>query len=161
MKIEVWYDGCCEPKNPGGNAAFGALIKIDGITVWTASQFIGSGQGMSNNVAEYSGMIGVLEELLIRGLQKEKILVRGDNMMTIEQMAGNWRARGGLYIPYYLKCKELVKKFKRIKFQWIPREENPEADELSKQILVNRGVQFRIQPEAALCQSNVPGQRVD
>lgn len=147
QKIEVWYDGCCEPVNPGGNAAFGALIKIDGATVWTASRFIGAGQGMSNNVAEYSGMIGVLERLIELGLHKENVHVRGDNMMTIQQMAGRWRAKKGLYIPYFLKCKAIVAQFRRITFEWIPRESNAEADELSKQILIDRKVKFRIQPE--------------
>ena len=130
--IEVWYDGSCEPVNPGGNASFGALIKVNGKTVWETSVFIGSGEGMSNNVAEYSGMIGVLEELLKRKWERERILVRGDNMMTIRQMEGSWKAKKGMYLPYYQRCKKLVSRFKKIKFQWIPREENTEADDLSK-----------------------------
>jgi ribonuclease HI len=145
--VEVWYDGCCEPVNPGGNAAFGALIKVDGQTIWDRSGFIGSGPGMSNNVAEYSGMIGVLEKLIELGMKKERILVRGDNMITIMQMAGKWRARRGLYIPYFQKCEALVRQFPRIDFEWIPREQNGEADELSKRVLIERKVEFRIQPE--------------
>lgn len=145
--IEVWYDGACEPKNPGGNAAFGALIKKDGTIIWETSVFIGVGAGMSNNVAEYSGMIGVLEKLIELGLQNEPVHMRGDNMMTIQQMAGRWRAKRGLYIPYYQRCKGLVKKFKRISFEWIPREKNGEADELSKRVLIERKVNFRIQPQ--------------
>jgi ribonuclease HI len=145
--IEVWYDGCCEPVNPGGNAGFGALIKLDGVTVWQTSGYVGSGPQMSNNVAEYSGMIGVLTELIRMGYQHERVLVRGDNMMTIQQMAGHWRAKCGLYLPYFHRCKELVKKFSKIRFQWIPREQNGEADELSKAALHERGVKFRIQPQ--------------
>ena len=29
--IEGWFDGVCEPKNPGGHAAWGALVKRDGM----------------------------------------------------------------------------------------------------------------------------------
>lgn len=141
--IEVWYDGACEPVNPGGHASFGALIKKNGETIWETSIYVGVGPGMSNNVAEYSGMIGVLEKLLEMGIEKELIHVRGDNMMTIQQMAGRWRAKGGLYIPYYEKCKALVRQFSRISFEWIPREQNTEADELSKQILEQKGIRKR------------------
>ncbi len=103
---------------------------------------------MSNNVAEYSGMIGVLEKLLELGYRDASILVRGDNRMTIMQMAGKWGARKGLYLPYFEKCKKLIGQFPHIDFQWIPREQNGEADELSKRILIERKVTFRIQPEA-------------
>lgn len=145
-EIEVWYDGCCEPVNPGGNASFGAVIKRGEEILWSRSGYIGSGEGMSNCVAEYAGMIGALEKLLSLGLQDADILVRGDNMMTIRQMEGRWRAKRGLYIPYYSLCKSLVARFSRIRFEWIPRELNGEADALSKQILVDKNVKFRIQP---------------
>ena len=69
--------------------------------------------------------------------------------VTIMQMAGKWQAHRGLYIPYFLKCRDLVAKFKRIKFEWIPREQNGEADELSKRVLKDKGVEFRIQPQDA------------
>jgi ribonuclease HI len=149
--IEVFYDGACEPINPGGNAGFGALIKMDGKTIWEKSDFVGEGSKMSNNVAEYAGMIGVLEELINRGLEDERIVVHGDNKMTIMQMAGAWKAKKGLYLPWYWKCRALVKRFDRIEFKWIPREMNSEADALSKQALKHRNVAFHIQPE-----SNVP-----
>lgn len=148
--VEVWYDGAVEPVNPGGHGSFGALIKVNGEKIWEASIYIGHGPTISNNVAEYSGMIGVLEKLIELGLRERGILVRGDNMMTIMQMAGLWRAKRGLYIPYYLKCKDLVSRFPHIHFEWIPREQNGEADELSKQVLIDRHVKFRIQPEDTL-----------
>ena len=36
--IECWFDGACEPKNPGGYASYGVIVKVDGRKVWEASK---------------------------------------------------------------------------------------------------------------------------
>lgn len=147
--IEVWYDGACEPRNPGGTASYGLVIKKDGQTVFEESKIVGIGSKMSNNVAEYSGAIRAMEWLLATGYKKERIHVRGDNKMSINQMARVWKVAtwDGLYVPYWRKAMELVTKFKHIHFEWIPREQNGEADDISKRALREAGVKFRIQPE--------------
>lgn len=148
-KIEVWYDGACEPKNPGGTASYGVIIKSEGKVIFEESKIVGTGNGMSNNVAEYSGAISGMEWMIANGLKDHPILVRGDNKMSVEQMSGNWKVRtwDGLYVPYWRKAKELVKQFTHIEFRWISREQNGEADEISKQALRESGIKFKIQPE--------------
>jgi ribonuclease HI len=47
-------------------------------------------------------------------------------------MKGLWKAHKGSYYLLYLKTKELLKEFSNVKFIWISREENKEADRLSK-----------------------------
>ncbi|NKE72858.1 ribonuclease HI family protein [Candidatus Manganitrophus noduliformans] len=145
--IEVWYDGCCEPVNPGGNAACGIVIKRGGQVLWQESRYIGSGPAMSNNVAEYGGMIAALEYLIEKGLTHFPVVLHGDSMLSVRQMTGEWRIKGGRYLPYYLKAKELARQFSDITFLWIPREENAEADTLSKAVLKEQGIRFRIQKE--------------
>src|SRR5574341_828680 len=61
--IEAYFDGVCEPRNPGGHAAYGALIKVHGQVFWQEGKYIGVGPHMTNNIAEYSGAIAVLEAL--------------------------------------------------------------------------------------------------
>ena len=150
--IEFWWDGCCEPVNPGGHAAYGTHIERDGEVLLSESGYCGHGPEMSNNVAEYSGFIRALEFLLEKGLQKEKIHGRGDSNLVVRQQFPDengvyWRMRGGMYIPYAKKAKQLVPKFRRLTAEWIPRDQNDKADELSKQVLKNKRVEFRIQPE--------------
>jgi hypothetical protein len=71
---------------------------------------------------------------------------------VIRQMFGGggfkkkWQIRGGHYAQIAFRCRELLKRFPRIRGEWIPREENTLADELSKAQLIKAGVQFRIQP---------------
>lgn len=145
--IKVFYDGCCEPKNPGGNAGFGAVIFEDDIKIHEISNYWKSSPSNSNNVAEYLGLTSALEWLIEKKLNNAKIDFFGDNMMTVRQMNGDWRAKQGMYIPHYKKAFELKKKFKHLRFTWIPREENGLADELSKGQLKKNGVVFSIQPE--------------
>ena len=42
--------------------------------------------------------------------------------------------------------RKLVKEFSTISFEWIPRGLNEYADELSKRAMIERDVQFKIQP---------------
>ena len=68
--IECYTDGCCEPVNPGGYAAYGVYIREQaGINLWNvmlqeSKIFIprkGHEKETSNNVAEYSGFLRALE----------------------------------------------------------------------------------------------------
>jgi ribonuclease HI len=47
-------------------------------------------------------------------------------------MNGLWKRHKGYYISKYDEAKELVKLFKNIRFHWIPREQNEEANALSR-----------------------------
>jgi ribonuclease HI len=142
--IEAWFDGVCEPRNPGGHAAYGALVKADGEVVLSEGVYVGHGSKMSNNVAEYSAMIAVLRKL---ATLQDYALVRGDSMLVINQLRGTWEVHGGLYVPYYREAFKLFDPIRgRVALEWIPRERNSECDVLSKQVLLDRGIRFRIQP---------------
>jgi ribonuclease HI len=153
--IEAWFDGCCEPRNPGGHAAWGAAVFVDGVSVYEGNGYCGVGPKMSNNVAEYSGFCAALREAL---KYPGKIHIRGDSRLVICHLsadaarrlgyAGKWKMKGGLYKPFYDEAIQLLKGNEdRIKFDWVPRDKNEICDVLSKQVLKDKGVVFRIQPE--------------
>lgn len=139
--IELYFDGACEPFNPGGTASYGWLIKKDGKEIKSGHGVIGSGEGMTNNVAEYSGLIYGLEEFLKLDFQ-EKLLIKGDSNMVINMISGKWgwNKKKSKWQPHEKlpHLKELLNKalslLKKIEYEveWIPREENKEADALSK-----------------------------
>ena len=149
MKIIAYFDGCCEPKNPGGTASYGAVIFIDGRRIWEASKIFyprkGKERETSNNVAEYSGFIAILEYLLEHKIT-DPVQVYGDSNLVIQQMFGCWRIKRGFYVPLAQKAKNLLKNLPHVKGRWIPREENSIADELSKAELIKAGIEFKIQP---------------
>ena len=156
--IKVYFDGACEPVNPGGTAAYGVAIYRGKKNLIKMSKVFkpvkGKEKETSNNVAEYAGFLDALEWLIKNNLNEEKILIFSDSKLVICQMFGdpeigrNWRIIKGFYKPVALEAKELLSIFTNIRGQWIPREENYLADELSKAELIKRGVEFKIQPEA-------------
>jgi len=92
------------------------------------------------------GIIEAMNFFIKNNLQKEKIICCGDSKLWINQLGGTWGCNGGIYTKYYYEAKELVKQFSNIKFEWIPREKNYIADELSKRGMIAAGCQFKIQP---------------
>jgi ribonuclease HI len=143
--IEAWFDGCCEPRNPGGHAAWGGVVHVNGESVFRAGGYCGGGPQMSNNVAEYSAFCAVAEECL---KHPGVVIIRGDSKLVVMQLQGKWKVNGGLYKPFYDRAKVLWGQLRnRSKLIWIPREENDICDVLSKQVLKDMGVVFRIQPE--------------
>ena len=146
----AYFDGACEPTNPGGTASFGAVILHNGEPVWKCSEIyvpeLGHEQDTSNNVAEYAAFIAVLEWFADRNLFGADILIRGDSQLVIYQMFGNYGIKKGLYVPMALEARKLVAQFKNIRGEWIRRDQNAVADGLSKDALKRAGVKLRLQP---------------
>jgi ribonuclease HI len=147
---EAYFDGACEPVNPGGTATYGAAIFQNGNRVWECSEIFcpdpGHERETSNNVAEYSGLLAVLHWFADQRLFAAEIIVYGDSKLVIEQMFGSWKIRKGAYVPLALAAQRLLRQFKNIEGRWISRDKNEIADELSKSALLRAGVSFKIQP---------------
>lgn len=131
--IEAYFDGLCEPKNPGGVATFGFVVHRDGKTVHEGHGLAATpySEGATNNVAEYTGVLKALEWFLLQGLEKERINVRGDSELVIKQLKGEYKVKSPLLAPLYRKLKEMASKFPSLTFEWVPRERNREADRLT------------------------------
>jgi ribonuclease HI len=128
--ITVYFDGMCYPKNPCGVAAYGYLIYRDGEVIHRGFRAVGEGKGMTNNVAEYEGLKAAAMWLQDNGTE-EKILIKGDSQLVIKQMKGEWQVNSATSKKYVPEIKQLLKG-KDVTFQWVPREENQEADKLSR-----------------------------
>lgn len=150
-EYEAWFDGACWP-NPNGHAACGALVKRNGETIWTFCDYLGN-EGTSNNVAEYAGLVAVLNYLHQNSVKS--CVVYGDSNLVIKQMNKEWSAgtldrkerngkmpiRPRYYLQWFEMATEIQSKMTTIlTFQWTPREKNIEADELSSQPLRERGI---------------------
>jgi ribonuclease HI len=123
--IEVFTDGRAEP-NPG-LGTYGYVVYEDGRR--THSEHGLAGHGLSNNYAEYLCLVKALERLEAR--RDEEITIFSDSTLLVNQMAGRWKFKGGAYAEKYLEAKGLARRFSKLRFEWIPREKNAEADELT------------------------------
>ena len=130
--IMVYVDGLCEPRNPGGVASYGFAVYSGDEKLHEQSGVVGEGSGMSNNVAEYAALFEALEWLLGQELKDEEVIVRSDSRLLVNQMSGHWLSHGGLYADKYSEALKLASHFTRISFVWVPREQNVEADSLSR-----------------------------
>src|ERR1039457_10090 len=75
------------------------------ILVWEHG-FVGTGSAMSNNVAEYAGVLQVLKYLSSR--PPGRITIHGDSNLVIKQLNGKWRMRKGLYLSTAKEAKALL-----------------------------------------------------
>ncbi|MDG6915633.1 MAG: ribonuclease HI family protein [Nitrososphaerota archaeon] len=123
--IEVFTDGRAEP-NPGVGT-FGYVVYEGGRRVHSSHGL--AGEGVTNNYAEYYCLVKALQYLSPR--RDEEIKVFSDSALLVNQMKGAWRFKGGPYGAKYREAKELAVRFTRLAFEWVPRERNSEADELT------------------------------
>jgi ribonuclease HI len=131
MTIVVYADGLCEPVNPGGVATYGYVVYRDGEKL-TEGHGVVSHPDPSNNVAEYSACIHALRWLIGSGLTHEPVEVRSDSQVLIYQLQGLYGVNAPRLIPLHRELRDLAACFRQIAFRWIPREQNAEADALSR-----------------------------
>ncbi|MGL4598666.1 MAG: ribonuclease HI family protein [Bacteroidia bacterium] len=131
--IEMYFDGSCEPNNPGGRMGMGTLIKKDGVHIFANTETVQADSGNTNNIAEYRALINGLGWLIENNMNHQRIAVYGDSKLVIMQMSNEWAAKAGRYLPYYKDAMSLRSKFTKISFKWIPRKQNSEADQLSRE----------------------------
>ena len=125
---KCYFDGACEPKNPGGKIGAGIYI-TDGEKEYFNNTFIPALPENTNNIAEYTAFIMILE--CLKNKIDCKIEIFGDSMLVINQMNGEWQIKHGAYREYALKAKPLLEDLKKknsVLIQWIPREQNEKAD---------------------------------
>ncbi len=123
--ITAFFDGGARA-NPGP-AGYGVYI-IDSNGDVLAELFEPLGVA-TNNVAEYRGLIAALEWAVERGLAE--LVVKGDSLLIIEQMRGNYRVKNEGLIPLHQKARTLVSKIGKVRFEHVRREFNKDADRLS------------------------------
>jgi len=117
-----------EPRNPG-TGTYGYVVYDESGKIAEGNDVLGD--NVSNNYAEYSALVAALNELLSRGLTRD-VTVKSDSKLLVNQMKGTWKRKKGGYLEKYKEASELAKKFEQLTFEWIPREENSEADLLSR-----------------------------
>ncbi|PTD94092.1 ribonuclease H [archaeon SCG-AAA382B04] len=129
--MKLYFDGACEPKNPGGHGTYGFVVKEDDKIVKEGSDYLGKGDGITNNVAEYTALIEGLKYLR-DNCSDSKIKVYGDSQLVIRQMTGQYAVRSERIKPLWKEAKDIAKEMNTF-YQWVPREQNEEADALAVQ----------------------------
>jgi ribonuclease HI len=133
--LYVYFDGLCEPKNPGGVATYGLVIQKKGKTIFEdcglayAKPF---SDDASNNVAEYSAVLRGLEWLEKNTDFAATIVIRGDSRLIVNQLRGEYKVKSPRLVELHHRAKKLLSKFSNLRIEWVDRSLNQEADQLSR-----------------------------
>ncbi|XP_073125417.1 uncharacterized protein [Henckelia pumila] len=84
----------------------------------------------TNNQAEYEALVIGLE--ILKNLQAKNIQVIGDSQLVLRQVAGEYKCTSLSLAPYFAAASQLADDFEEINFQYVPRQQNWEANELDQ-----------------------------
>jgi ribonuclease H / adenosylcobalamin/alpha-ribazole phosphatase len=128
--LTAYTDGAAEP-NPGPSG-IGVVVRDDeGRIVATISRAIGHG---TTNKAEYFAAALGIKKAADCGAQE--ILVRTDSKLVVEQLSGRWKVKCPDLRRFHARVLRLISELGIwVTFEWIPRDENAEAD-----VLANRAI---------------------
>ena len=139
----LYFDGSCWP-NPGGIGGAGFILR-HGFELVEQGHFQINKEPnpkLSNNVAEYYGLEAGLKSFRRNydGATSCVVNVFGDSQLVIKQMNKVYKINDGkLYTEKAKQVRHLVIELRslgvKLNFQWIPREQNQECDDLSKEHL--------------------------
>jgi len=113
--------------NPGKAGCGAVLMKCNGDIVASAKQYLG--ENITNNVAEYYGLLLALELASQHNVQNVQIKV--DSELIVKQMNGIYRVKNHTLQQLHEKAKVACKTPMQVTVQHVPRAENKQADELA------------------------------
>ena len=131
LGLKIFFDGLCEPKNPGGIATYGFVIFRGAVKIMSDSGLAGVPwtPDATNNVGEYTGLIKALE--WVRSHRDDKDFeILGDSQLVVRQLTGRYSVHSPRLAPLFAEVKRLLEGCEWTA-KWIPREENDYADSLS------------------------------
>jgi ribonuclease HI len=139
------FDGASEP-NPGPSGAAYVIYSPPHLqqselireVIQEGYQYI---PHATNNEAEYNALILGLKEALKLGI--ESIRIEGDSNLVIQQVQHLWKVKASSLIPLCATASSLLLKFKSYTISHIPREENQDADALSKEAIQTKAYCIR------------------
>jgi ribonuclease HI len=137
--ITLQFDGLFRklPSSPkrlhkAGFMGYGWLILRDQVIIARGHGVVAHNNNATSNVAEYLALIEGLEALADLGMQKEPLTVRGDSKCVIDQMCGAACINAPGMKPLYRRAKRLCQRFLYVTWIWTPRQENKDADSLTR-----------------------------
>jgi ribonuclease HI len=116
--------------NPGP-AAYGVYIRDPkGEPVARLKKYIGR---MTNNVAEYYGLIAALDYAEAQGIRALRI--ESDSELLVKQMKGLYKVRSPELAPLYERARKMSAALDSFRIDHVYREQNREADALANQAM--------------------------
>jgi ribonuclease HI len=116
--------------NPGP-AAYGVVIRdAKGDVIAKLKKYIGR---MTNNVAEYYGLIAALDYMQSQGIKALRI--ESDSELLVKQMRGQYKVRSPELQPLFERARKMSQALESFRIDHVYREQNREADALANEAM--------------------------
>ena len=120
--------------NPGP-AAYGVVLRRpDGTPLESLGKYIGR---LTNNAAEYYALIAALDYAAANGIRRLRIL--SDSQLIVNQMKGLFKVKHPDLRPLHERAKKQAATLEAFSIQYVPREQNRDADDLANAALDRTG----------------------
>ena len=132
-----WITAHCDGGARGnpGPAGFGAIVQDDqGHVLAELSEFLGI---QTNNFAEYSGLLAVLDFALARGHARVKVI--SDSELMVKQIQGAYKVKSPGLKPLYDEARRRIARLDAFQISHALRHKNKDADRLANQAM-DRGM---------------------
>jgi probable phosphoglycerate mutase len=117
--------------NPGPAGSGAVLIDSkSGSVLAEVALFIGIA---TNNVAEYRAVLASIE-VANEIFPEAELLIRMDSKLVVEQMSGRWKIKNEGMQQLATAMAQAIGS-RKVKFEWIPREQNSKADSLANEAM--------------------------
>lgn len=118
-------------RNNPGPASYGVVIRDPrGEIVAKLKKYIGR---MTNNVAEYYGLIAALDYAESHGVRA--LRVESDSELLVKQMRGHYKVKSGDLRPLFERARKMSQALESFRIDHVYREQNREADALANEAL--------------------------
>jgi ribonuclease HI len=118
--------------NPGP-ASYGLVLRRpDGTPLESLGKYIGR---HTNNVAEYYALIAALDYAVAHGIKR--LRVQSDSQLIVNQIKGLYKVKHPDLRPLHERAKKMAAGLEAFAIQYVPREQNREADAAANAALDN------------------------
>lgn len=124
-----WITAYCDGGSRGnpGPAGFGVYLEgADGRTIGELSEYLGK---VTNNVAEYSGLLAALQFALENGHRRLRVVA--DSELMVKQMQGRYKVNSPDLRPLYEEAKRRAARLEGFRIEHVLRGRNQKADRLA------------------------------
>jgi len=132
-----WVTAHCDGGARGnpGPAGFGAVVQdAKGAVLAELSEFLGI---QTNNVAEYSGLLAVLDYALAHGHRSLRVV--SDSELMVKQIQGKYQVKSPGLRPLYEQARQKIRQLERFEISHALRHKNKDADRLANDAM-DRGM---------------------
>jgi ribonuclease HI len=124
-RVKVHVDGASKG-NPGPASAGIVITDVDGTPLYEEACYLGH---MTNNAAEYGGLLRALEILTENG--RPETYVFADSLLMVNQMNHTWAVKHEGMKPLFTQAQKLKRLLPRFQIVHVTRDKNTRADALA------------------------------